>query len=186
MFSMLHFFLSISVQQGAFVNYCNISLKAFPYALVHSKQKSSRHFVVVVISFFKNRHLLEHNCFTIMCLFLLYNKMNQSYAYIYTHIPSLLSLPPTLPIPRLQVISKHQADLPVLCCCFSLFYIQQCIYVGATLTSLQLLSPHCTLKSILYVYIFIPALPLGSSVPFFFLFQFLYICVSIWYLFFSF
>ena len=46
--------------------------------------------------------------------------MKQPYAYIYPHIPSLLSLPPTLPIPPLSVVAKHGADLPVLCCCFPL------------------------------------------------------------------
>ena len=50
--------------------------------------------------------------------FLLYNKVNQLYIYIYPHITSLLrlppSLPPFLPIPPLQVVTKHRADLPVL------------------------------------------------------------------------
>ena len=64
--------------------------------------------------------LLEYNCFTMVCQFLLYNKVNQLYAYVYPHIPSLLHLPPTLPIPPLQVVTKHRADLPVLCGCFPL------------------------------------------------------------------
>ena len=55
-----------------------------------------------------------------LCQFLLYNKVNQLYVYIYPHIPSLLHLPPTLPIPSLQVVTKHRADLPVLCSCFPL------------------------------------------------------------------
>ena len=55
-----------------------------------------------------------------LCQFLLYNKVNQLYVYLYHHIPSLLLLPPTLPIPHLQVVTKHQADLPVLCGCFPL------------------------------------------------------------------
>ena len=54
--------------------------------------------------------LLEYNCFTMLCQFLLYNKVNQLYA----------QLPPTLPIPPLQVVTKHRADLPVLCGCFPL------------------------------------------------------------------
>ena len=53
-----------------------------------------------------------------MCQFLLYNKVNQLYVYIYPHISSLLRLLPTLPIPPLQVVTKHRADLPVLCGCF--------------------------------------------------------------------
>ena len=62
--------------------------------------------------------LLEYNCFTMVCQFLLYNKVNQLYIYIYPHISSLLRLPLTLPIPLLQVVTKHRADLPVLCGCF--------------------------------------------------------------------
>ena len=46
--------------------------------------------------------------------------MNQLYIYIYPHISSLLGLPPTLPIPPLWVVTKHRADLPVLCGCFPL------------------------------------------------------------------
>ena len=55
-----------------------------------------------------------------VCQFLLYNKVNQLYVYIYPHIPCLLRLPPPLPIPPLQVVTKHRADLPVLCSCFPL------------------------------------------------------------------
>ena len=57
-----------------------------------------------------------------LCQFLLYNKVKQLYVYIYPHIPSLLSFPPTLPIPPLQVVTKHQADLPVLCSSFPLAF----------------------------------------------------------------
>ena len=64
--------------------------------------------------------LLEYNCFTVVCQFLLYNKVNQLYIYIYPHVSSLLRLPPTLPIPPLYVVTKHRADLPVLCGCFPL------------------------------------------------------------------
>ena len=45
--------------------------------------------------------LLEYNCFTKVCQFLLYNIVNQLYIHIYPHISSLLRLPPTLPIPPL-------------------------------------------------------------------------------------
>ena len=44
--------------------------------------------------------LLEYNCFTMVCQFLLYNKVNQLYIYIYPHISSLLCLsPPSLSHP---------------------------------------------------------------------------------------
>ena len=68
-----------------------------------------------------------------VCQFLLYNKVNQLYIYIYPHISSLLRLPLPLPIPPIQVVTKHQADLPVLPTSY-LFYIWQCIYVHATLS----------------------------------------------------
>ena len=64
--------------------------------------------------------LLEYNCFTMVFQFLLYNKVNQLYIYIHPHISSLLHLPPTFPIPPLYVVTKHRADLPVLCGCFPL------------------------------------------------------------------
>ena len=55
-----------------------------------------------------------------VCQFLLYNKVNQLYIYIYPHIFSLLRLTLTLPILPLQVVTEHRADLPVLCGCFPL------------------------------------------------------------------
>ena len=125
--------------------------------------------------------LLKCNCFTLLCQFLLYNKVNQLYIYIYPHVPSLLRLPPTLPIPPLQVVTKHQADLPVLCGCFPLaiyFTFTLVVYMCQchSLTSSQLtLPPPSVLKSILYIFVFIPVLPLGSSDHFFF-FRF-HICV---------
>ena len=42
--------------------------------------------------------------------------MNQLCIYIYPHIPSILHLPPTLPIPPLRVDAKHQStELISLC-----------------------------------------------------------------------
>ena len=55
-----------------------------------------------------------------LCQFLLYNKMNQLYGYIYPLITSLLCLHPTFLIPPLQMVSKQLSDLPVLCSCFPL------------------------------------------------------------------
>ena len=64
---------------------------------------------------------MEYNCSTMVCQFLLYNKVNQLYvSYIPISLPSCISLPPTLPIPPLQVEIKHGAGLPVLCDCFPL------------------------------------------------------------------
>ena len=142
-----------------------------------------------ILFFFFLTSLLEYNCFTMVCQFLLYNKVNQLCIYIYPHIPCLLRLPHTLPIPPLQVFTKHRADLPVLCSCFPLaiYFTFGSVYMSMPLSH------------------FIPAYPSPSLCPqvhslclrlyscpaprFFrtiFFFQIPYICVSIRYLFFSF
>ena len=82
--------------------------------------KAGRKSLMLRIYIYFLTSLLEYKCFTMVCQFLLYNKVNQLYMYIYPHISSLLRLPPTLPIPPLQVVTKHRADLPVLCSCFPL------------------------------------------------------------------
>ena len=71
-----------------------------------------------------------------VCQFPLYNKVNQLYIYIYPHILSLLHLPPTLPLPPLQVVTKHRADLPVLCGCFPLaiYFTFGSLYMSMTLS----------------------------------------------------
>ena len=81
--------------------------------------------------------------------FLLYNKVNQLYLYIFPRISSLLHILPTLPIPPLQVVTKHQADLPVLCVCFPLaiYFIFGSVYISVPLSH------------------FIPAYPSPSPCP---------------------
>ena len=138
-------------------------------------------------NFFFLTSLLEYNCFIVLCQFLLYNKVNQLYIYIYPHDPpSCVSLPPSLShLSRWSQSTKlislcHAAASHQLSILHLEVYICQCQF----LTSSQLtLPPPCVLKSILYVCVFIPARPLGSSVPFF---QIPYMCISIRYLFFSF
>ena len=114
-----------------------------------------------------------------LCQFLLYNKVNQLYVYVYPHIPSLLRLPPTLPIPPLQVVTKHRADLPVLCGCFPLaiYFTFGSVYMSMLLSHFVPAYPYppCVLNSILYICVFIPVLPLGSSEPIFFL-DSIYMC----------
>ena len=126
-----------------------------------------------------------------LCQFLLYSKVNQLYVYIYPHIPSLLRLPPTFPIPPLQVVTKHRADLPMLCyaadlrmLCYAaashqLSILHLVVYISPchSLTSSQLTLPRPhVLKSILYVCVFILTLPLGSSEHFFFFLDSIYMC----------
>ena len=68
--------------------------------------------------------LLEYNCITVLCQFLLHNKVNQLYAYVYPHFSSLLHLPPSHP-PHPTPLGGHKALLyqvvipvfPKLCPC---------------------------------------------------------------------
>ena len=47
--------------------------------------------------FFFSTSVLEYNCFTMVCQFLLHSKVNQLHTYICSHISSLLHLPPSHP-----------------------------------------------------------------------------------------
>ena len=123
-----------------------------------------------------------------VCQFLLYNKVNQLYVYIYPHIPSLLRLPPTLPIPPLQVVSKHQADLPVLCSCFPLaiYFTFGSVYMSMLLSHLVPAYPSpflCPQVHSLRLRLYSCPAPRFFRTMFFF-FSIPYICVSIQYLFF--
>ena len=62
--------------------------------------------------------------------------MNQLYSYVYPHTPSLLHLPPTLPIAPPSVVTKHRADLPVLCSCFPLaiYFTFSSVYMSVLLS----------------------------------------------------
>ena len=111
---------------------------------------------------------------------------------MHTHIPmsppSYNSLPPSLShhsrwSQRTKLISLcHAAASHQLSILHLVVYICQCY--SLTLSQLTLPPPH-VLKSIFYVCVFIPVLPLGSSEPYIF-FQIPYICVTIQYLFFFF
>ena len=134
--------------------------------------------------------LLEYNCFTMVCQFLLYNKVNQLCIYIYPHIYSLLHLPPTLPISLLQVVTKHRADLPVLCGCFPLasYFTFGSVYMSMSLsqfvTAYPSPSPYPQVHSLVGMHLYSRLAPRFFMTIFFF--QIPYICVSIQYLFFSF
>ena len=135
--------------------------------------------------------LLEYNCSTMVCYFLLYNKVNQPYIYIHPHISSLLHLPPILPILPLWVITKHRADLPVLCGCFPLaiYFTFGSIYKSMPLSHFFPAYPSpspCPQIHSLCLYLYSCPAPrffrtisfLGGGI--------LNICVSIWFLFCSF
>ena len=105
------------------------------------------------------------------------------HTYVPISPPSCVSLPPSLSHP-----SRSSQSTELISLCYMLLLPTSYWTFGSAYMSMLLSLrpsfplPPCVLKSILHVYIFIPALQLGSSVPFFFI---PYICVRIQYLFFS-
>ena len=123
-------------------------------------------FYYILFIYFSTR-LLEYNCSTMVHQLLLYNKVNQPYVYRNPHIPSH----PT----SLSHLSRWSQSTELISLCYAaashqLSILHLVVYICPChfLTSSQLtLPPPRLLKSILYVCVFIPVLPLGSSEPFF-------------------
>ena len=135
---------------------------------------------LLLFIFFIKNFLLEYICFTILCQFILYSKVNQLYVYI---CPLFFGFPSHL---------GHQRALSRVPCVVQqvlisyLFYTQyqQCIYVNPNLPiHPSPTSPLGIHTFVLYVCVSISALQASSSVPFF---QIPHIWVNIRYLFFSF
>ena len=106
-------------------------------------------------------------------------------SYMYTYILSLSDVSPT-PTPHPTHLSHHRAPHRALCVYSSfpqaIYFTHGSVHMSVLLSQFIPLSPPvCTWP--LYVCVSIPALQIGSSVPFF---QIPYICVKIWHLFFSF
>ena len=114
-----------------------------------------------------------------VCQFLLHNKVNQLYIDIYPHIFSLLRLlPPSLSHPSRWTQSTKLISLCYVAASHQLSILHLVVYICPchSLTLSHLTLPlSCVLKCILYVCVFIPFLPLGSSEPFFFL-DSIYMC----------
>ena len=121
--------------------------------------------------------LLEYNFFTMVCQFLLYNKVNNyTYTYIPIFPPSCIYLPPSLSHPSRWTQSTELISLCYATASHQLSVLHLVVNICPchSLTSSQLPFPlPRVLKSILYVYVIIPVLPLGSSEQFsFFFFRF--------------
>ena len=102
-----------------------------------------------------------------LCWFLLCNKVNQLYVYIYL---SLSDLPPTPTVPPILVITEHQAELPLLLSMFPLaiYFTHGSVYVNPNLPIHSTPSSlHLVHTSFLCDCISIPPLETGSVVPFF-------------------
>ena len=88
--------------------------------------------------------------------FLLYNKVNQLYVYIYPHIPSLLHLPPTLPIPPLQVVTNILNSNTIFSVACSLKKNYKQIYIVYTVLHMTFISQHMKIiKNMKFIYIFL-------------------------------
>ena len=102
------------------------------------------------------------------------------YTYIPISPPSCVSLPPSLSHPSRWSQSTELISLCYVAASCQLSILHLVVYICPchSLTSSQLtLPPPHVLKSILYVCIFIPVLPLGSSEPlFFFSLDSIYMC----------
>ena len=99
--------------------------------LVFTNNKSAS----VFIYFYFSKHLYGSIIALQWCVTFCFITKWISYTYISPHISSLLHLPPTLPIPPLQVVTEHWADLPVLCGCFPLAI---CFTFGSVYMSMPL------------------------------------------------
>ena len=118
-----------------------------------------KHFVLSVFLFFFLTSLLEYNCFTMVCYFLLYNKVNQLYIYICSHISSLKCISCSTAYNRIFFFSTQLHRL--LIGKFSPFTFHNNCYIVILL---------CIPFTVLYVY----HLPSVSPLPsFFFFFAFL-------------
>ena len=102
-----------------------------------------------------------------------------SYTYTYIPIspPSCISLTPSLSHPSRW---WQNTELISLCGCFPLasYFTFGSVYMSVPLSHFipAYPSPPCVLKSILYVCVFIPVLPLCSSEPIFFFLDSIYMC----------
>ena len=88
--------------------------------------------------FFKKKKKKEHNCFSTLCSFLLYDKVNQLHV-----CTCLLPLEPPSHLPPLQVITEHRAELPVLYCRFPLaiYFTQSSVYIYMSARLSQFIPP---------------------------------------------
>lgn len=117
-------------------------------------------YVIIFIIF-----LLEHT----RCTILLASAARKHASAICLHIcpASGASLPPD-PIPPLEFITEHPAELPLLNSSFPLavYLTYGSIYVSMLLSQFIPPSPCPSASTILHVCVSIPALHIGSSVPF--------------------
>ena len=101
----------------------------------------------------------------------------------YTYILSLLSLPFT-PSSNPSPSRASPSTAPCVIQVPTIYFTHGNVCISMLISQFvpPSSSPCCVHKSILYVFVSSPALQIGSSLPFF---KIPYICVNIWYMFFS-
>ena len=105
---------------------------------------------------------LQDNFFTMLCQFLLYNNVNQLCVYIYP-LPLEHASHTPIPIPAPQVITVHQAQLPVLYNSFPLaiYFIPGNVYMSILFSQFVPPSPSPTGSTSLFsksVSLFLPCI----------------------------
>ena len=97
---------------------------------------------IFILWFFK----LEDDCFTVLCWYLLCSNVSQLSVYIYS---PPLEPPSHCPIPPLQLITEHWAELPVLCSGFALatYFVHGTIRMSALLSQFIPPSPSPTVST---------------------------------------
>ena len=88
--------------------------------------------------------LLEYNCFTMLCQFLLYSEVNQLYVYLYPLPLGLPSHHPSPPSgPSRSVVTEHRAELPVLYRMFPLaiYFMHDSVYMSILISQFVPPSP---------------------------------------------
>ena len=105
---------------------------------------------------------LGYSCFTKLCWFLLYNRVS----YMYTYIPSFLDLPP---YPSRSSESTKLSSLHYTVSSFPLaiYFTHGTVRASVPIPIYPLHPPPPIQMSILYICVSIPALQIGSFVPFF-------------------
>ena len=90
-------------------------------------QQNKNKEIIISPLIFLNQFLLECSCFTMLCQFLLYSKVNQFYVYIY---PVFLRFPSRLGHHR--ALSRVPRAIEQVLMSY-LLYTQECIYVNPNL-----------------------------------------------------
>ena len=112
--------------------------------------------------------IIYYLLYTMLCQFLLYNKVNQLYVHIYPlplKLPSYSSLIP----PRRTWQSTELSSLCYITASYQLSVLHMVVYLcqSQSPNSSHLPLPHQVHMSAVYVCVSIPALQINSSVPFF-------------------